>query len=391
MLHPLFLVALVSIAAAPSRPSSSPPSLAPSNPAIKRIKGYWAAKPVKILKGMFPDGPLLGNGDMGITVGGVTGERHSDEGLVLYLGLSQMWGIDEYKHTHDNDEVFPRRLGIGSLTIFASDANGNATFVGAAFSAVQDNEKGEVTATLTGWHSGAPATLSIRCYLHPSENVAITEISSNSSSAIKVNVTVAVLPLKRLCRTTPNGPTTCQDMDGSTDAGTTPAALTSSQSQSQSRTFYAVRQPLSGMSSPKPIRVAVANALVTGGGGGGSGGGTALEFECNRIGGTASSCTGIINGTAGSNAGGSGGGDSGGGGGGAAAPMVLVTALVTNWDTCRSVAGCGDPLPAALDAVQNVSTTASIAAIKEANSAWWNAFWEESWVRTSVWVRTLPR
>jgi hypothetical protein len=226
---------------------------------------------------------------------------------------------------------------------------------------VQNNEKGEVTATLRTVAGAAETqtTLSIRAYLHPSQNIAITEISSSSSSStpmLIMNVTVAVLPLKRLCRTTPNGPTTCQDMDGSTDAGT--KAPTGSQS---SPTFYAIRQPL-GMSSPKPIRVAVANKLV---------GAAAGGFKCTRLGDTASSCIGNIrNGTD---------TDAATGAAVTVESLVLATALVTNWDMCHSVAGCGDPLPAALDAVQNV-TEATIAQINVANSAWWSSFWAKSWI-----------
>ena len=150
----------------------------------------------------------MGNGDLGVTVGAVTGDDGNEE-LVLYLGLSQMWGVDAYNHTHDIDEVFPRRLGIGSIRIRAAE---KGMFDAASFNAVQDIEKGEVTATLTASTakaaaSGAAAvqpTLSIRVYLHPSENVAITEISCSDAS-IQLNITMAVLPLKRLCRTTPHG------------------------------------------------------------------------------------------------------------------------------------------------------------------------------------------
>jgi hypothetical protein len=68
-----------------------------ANPAISRINGEWNAPPSNILSGYLPDGPLLGNGDLGITVGAISGDDHEE--LVLYLGLAQMWGIDTYNHT----------------------------------------------------------------------------------------------------------------------------------------------------------------------------------------------------------------------------------------------------------------------------------------------------
>ena len=40
---------------------------------------------------------------------------------------------------------------------------------------------------------------------------------------------------------------------------------------------------------------------------------------------------------------------------------------------------CGDPLPAALDVVNN-TTDAAVELIKEANTAWWSKFWAKSWI-----------
>ena len=71
---------------------------------------HWSTPPVHVPGPGFPDGPIVGNGDLGITVSA----KPVNGSIDLHLGLSQLWGIGAYKHP-DNDPIdfpLPRRLGL---------------------------------------------------------------------------------------------------------------------------------------------------------------------------------------------------------------------------------------------------------------------------------------
>ena len=107
---------LLLIAAARAAPSPSPtvmrwssPPLAPAGAAeadSQTIPGTGT-----IGRGRMPDAPLVGNGDLGATLGAnlTTGE------LTLYLGLNQMWFLNAYRaqprHPHPTPPHSPRACG----------------------------------------------------------------------------------------------------------------------------------------------------------------------------------------------------------------------------------------------------------------------------------------
>jgi len=86
----------------------------------------------------------------------------------------------------DSDTTFPRRLGLGGLTIAPKNATALA---GAAFSAEMHIATAEVTARLTS----ATASLSVHVVLAPHENIALTTVKADPP--MEVAVTSWALPL----------------------------------------------------------------------------------------------------------------------------------------------------------------------------------------------------
>ena len=88
--------ALLLIAAARAAPSPSPTAMRWSSPPLAPA-GAAEAETIPgtgtIGRGRMPDAPLVGNGDLGATLGAnlTTGE------LTLYLGLNQMWFLNAYR------------------------------------------------------------------------------------------------------------------------------------------------------------------------------------------------------------------------------------------------------------------------------------------------------
>ena len=84
--------------------------------------GLAAAKQMCESNSPLPSGPLLGNGDLGLSVG--CNKARTE--VTLYIGLNQVWLLNEYQHWSDNsgDQVGPRRLGVGGITISAPETAG---------------------------------------------------------------------------------------------------------------------------------------------------------------------------------------------------------------------------------------------------------------------------
>ena len=156
-----------------------------------------------------PDAPLAGNGDLGVSVGAnlTTGE------ITLYLGLNQMWFINAYMHwnyTHA-DEVAPRRIGFGGITIRAP------ALASTNFTATQDMARARLAVSL------GPLNLQLTLSEEESSSNGLVIRLRNmevyqSTVPLDVEVETWVLPLQRECGQDIE-PLPCYSFDGSTSAG----------------------------------------------------------------------------------------------------------------------------------------------------------------------------
>eukprot|EP01052_Picozoa_sp_SAG31_P044307 SAG31_NODE_7678_length_1619_cov_1.636184_1_plen_420_part_10 len=275
--------------------------------------------------------------------------------LTLNFGANQMWGLREYNRCKfqsksslnkprciqfDTDATFPRRLGLGGLTV--SPSNQSALIGGASFSSEMHIATAEVRAALTSLTTGA--SLRLHVVLAPDENIALTTVTAEPPMA--VTITSWALPLdinlKQPCipSTDPSVPG-C--LDGSVSAGVGAGR--------DGSVFWSQRQPL-GASSTKPISIAMASTVVQqeqqqqqqG----------AMPLRCELVSTSAAACTYQV-------------GPSG---------LQIATSVLSNLDLCPghdrpgspSAAACAvDPVNASIARAASVSP----AAIVRANSDWW--------------------
>ena len=189
-----------------------------------------------------------------------------------------------------------------------------------------------VSANLT---AASGQTLSVRAYVAPDENVLVAEVGADPP--LEVHVTTQALPLSELCKGS-----LCETMDGRIAAGVSDAGGT------RGPVLWSQRQPL-GLSSPKPISVAVATASVDG---------PSLSGCTADSGAGAANCTATV-----------------------AAQLTLASAVISNFDLCDTPHGCADPLNATLQrAITLATTNNSAAAISSDNLRFWREYWNSSWV-----------
>lgn len=257
-----------------------------------------------------------------------------------------MWGLREYNRcmlgndqpdkpgciNFNGDTTFPRRLGLGGVTVSPT----NATFLkGATFNAEMHIATAEVRASLTS----PVASLSVHVILDPKENVVLTTITTHPPT--EVSITNWVLPLDASmqlpCKPTDN-PTVPGCLDGKVGSGVLP-----------NRVLWSQRQPL-GNSSSKPISMVLASYTEQVNG-----------QRCNKTSTTSVVCTFMLT----------------------TDPLQLTTAVKSNLDLCpghdkKPGFVCNvDPLNAT--AAQAVS--ASGTAIIRDNKEWWFAYWNSSSVQ----------
>jgi len=238
---------------------------------------------------------------------------------------------------------------------------GPPAFRSATFSAEMDIEHGVVHASLT---ATTGAVLAATVVLDPRTNHAATTLTG--SEVMEVQVTTLVLPLRDLCMS--HLPKNCTRMDGATSAGASNGLL------------WSQRMPF-GLSSPRPISVAAATSVLGWGAAGPAASGSSSGWRCTNTSDTRAGCTvPLLPG----------------------APATLATAVVTNFDLCRTSAGCGDPIPAALAqatalaAQSDVGVDAHVGdetvgahgaapggAVRQLQAAN-GAFWAEVWSNASV-------
>ena len=330
--------------------------------------------------------------------------------LTLYFGANQMWGLRDYNRSRctfngssstnisreecvrfQGSTTFPRRLGIGGITVSPSN---RSALVGATFTAEMHVATAEVRASLVvspGGQGVPPAHLTVHVVLDPDENVAVTTITSNPP--MEITITTWALPLGSSLPQ-PCTPTDDPSVPGCLD-GTVAAGV-----DGETGVFWSQRQPLSAKSSRKPISIAMASAVlpraVDRGGGAGARTSKTSVKKCvapASTGGAAAgaACVVAVAGTRGSS------------------PLQIATVLMSNLDLCPdhdtattfvgsppspspspSTSTSGAPprartprTPCTIDplnAARARVATVSAAAVAAANKRWWEVFWNTTFV-----------
>ena len=132
-----------------------------------------------------PEGPLLGQGDLGAVLQSGNGTGAFD----FFLGMNQMWGKHRWRWSNvtraDHNScpgkdgtvegcAWPRVVSFGGLRLGCAGFGGGPADVG--FAAEQLIAEGVVTANYTK-HDGA-ATVSVRAYLDPANKSFVVEVTS---------------------------------------------------------------------------------------------------------------------------------------------------------------------------------------------------------------------
>jgi hypothetical protein len=142
-------------------------------------KGYVWGMP----NGVLPSGPLIGNGDLGMTL--QTGNRTGC--IEFWLGLNSMWGIPPSPENPTNNTLgsggtfkpyapWPHQQPLGGITLCARDP----AFLNATFAATQRFADGIIQTTYTAAHN---MTLTTRSFMHPREKVLVTEVAFERAAA----------------------------------------------------------------------------------------------------------------------------------------------------------------------------------------------------------------
>ena len=280
--------------------------------------------------------------------------------LSLHFGANTMWGLREYNHCKfqsnsslnkpgciqfDKDTTFPRRLGLGGLTVSPSN---HSALAGASFSAEMHIATSEVRAALISHTTGA--SLRLHVILAPNENIALATVTTDPP--MEVTITSWALPLgssmKQPC-TPSTDPSVPGCLDGSVGAGVVAHADGHVAGGRDGQVFWSQRKPL-GESSTKPINMAMASTIILP-----VQPGTAEKASnCSRVSTSAAACA-LVAGPGG---------------------LQIATVLTSNLDLCPGHEAPGsvcdiDPLNASIARASTVSP----ADVVRANQAWWFNYW----------------
>ena len=140
-------------------------------PIVARHTAIFDQLPRKVPSNRSVDGPLMGNGDVGVVIGGPPDEQ------VFYIGKNDFWS-----------QYSTRPLPVGRVTIRVPAA------AGAKYHQEQDLQKAEVRGKFVQDHLVLDLTLHVRSWTAASENLLVIELSSESPKPVAVEAELATLP-----------------------------------------------------------------------------------------------------------------------------------------------------------------------------------------------------
>ncbi|OLE23133.1 MAG: hypothetical protein AUG44_22910 [Actinobacteria bacterium 13_1_20CM_3_71_11] len=142
------------------------------------IQGHATAPIGNVTTNKFTPGMLLGNGDVGVIVGG---DKNTNQ--KFYFGKSTFWGT-AWNSGHST--LVPAILSLGSLTVSSSQASPNP---GPVYSMTQDILNAEVRSRV----QLGSASVDMRSYVAGTNGDVITELSTPSGSpSVTLNITLGL-------------------------------------------------------------------------------------------------------------------------------------------------------------------------------------------------------
>ena len=135
--------------------------------AVERYPGVFTSPPGRVPHNLVVDGPILGNGDVGVVLGG------PPEQQTFYVGKNDFWSYS-----------LRRILTVGGVTVHAP------ALAGASYRQEQDTAHAEVRGTFVK----DATTLRTRSWVTASENLLVTELSCTGPAALGVRLEPFVGP-----------------------------------------------------------------------------------------------------------------------------------------------------------------------------------------------------
>jgi hypothetical protein len=268
--------------------------------------------------------PLLGNGDMGVAIGGGRGGNTS-----FYVGLNQFWAIQKHYTIRWNETekgAAQRVAGLGRVDVDVVGSSEDTSEDSWAFWAEQDMAHAEVRTA----QSHAHAAINTTTFVAPTANLIITTVTATGGAPLDIIVRTSVLAAR--------------------STAPTRAGAQMLQQPGWGAVGWATRQALARNTSGYFVEAALATRVVA------RGASTVVS-----TGATAGVHVRLAP--------------------GAGNALTVVTRAYTNRDI-DPAAGRADPLPTALAAVGGSVSPAELAAktaaTRAGRDAWWAAYWHRS-------------
>ena len=131
---------------------------------VSKIKGTWHSVPRGVPSRSMPDGPLLGNGDLGAVLGG------RPEQLTFYIGKSDFFGVER-------GHIMP----VGRLQFSIEH------FRQASCRLTQDIGPAIVTGRFVQGTSGTPSSLSMKAWVARKHNLLVIELRNTGKTALAMS------------------------------------------------------------------------------------------------------------------------------------------------------------------------------------------------------------
>jgi hypothetical protein len=132
---------------------------------VQKYKGGWSTPPTKVPSSYTNDAPLMGNGDVGVVMGG------NIDAMTFYIGKNEFWTLAA---------AAAQLRAVGSISVAVSG------MTGASYSAEQDLARAEVR----GRFSAGGSSIETTSWVAATENLFVVALKNASGGAKTVTVTL---------------------------------------------------------------------------------------------------------------------------------------------------------------------------------------------------------